>query len=328
MNTNLFYSNQIKEINNFNFLLFQNKQNGIFDFYKNINLNLIGMTNDISTADTEISFKNNTFNIYEPKNTDTHVFLKNTDEFVNALFKIYGEDNCLCNYLLFIKNISININMNIDKKETKITLSDYFDFFNKASFLCLNVPFLDKNGKIVQNVFNATLSSMVLIIKTNKIKDNNTYKKNAKNNFSVYSLPNNLIKIEFNETKPPYYRDTLDSKIKMIHKIIGKKRIILDDVIQDKSYFCILWTPADTYKIKSSFLSFYSFDFKLIGNLILNQNDKLWFTSFNNNNNNYYKDFKKDYLMKANEIEKFIKNYYQDKKYIFSNDYNCYINNS
>ena len=319
MNSNFFYN----QISNSNFLLFQNKQNGIFNDYKNINL---GLANDISTTATDLSFKNNIVNICEPKNSEYHIFLKNSDIFINELFKIYGEENCLCNYLLFEKNI--NINMNLDQKVNKVTLSDYFDCFNKAGFLCINIPFLDKNGKISQNVFNATLSSMVLIIKSNKIIDDNIYKKYIKKNFYAYSLPNNLIKIEFDETNPPYYRDTLDSKIKIIHKIIGKKRLALDDVIKDKSYFCILWTPADTYKINSSFLSFYSFDYKLIGNLILKQNDKLWFTSFNNKNNYNFKDFKKDYLNNTYNIEKFIKNFYQDEKKIFSNDYKRYKNNS
>lgn len=319
MNSNFHYN----QINNSSFPFFQNKQNGIISDYSNINL---GMTNDISTTDTDLSFKNNKINYCESKNSESHIFLKNSDIFINELFKIYGEENCICNYLIFEKNI--NIDMNLDQKVNKVTLSDYFDCFIKASILCLNIPLLDKNGKISQNVFNGTLSSMVLIIKSNKVIDDNIYKKYIKKKFYVCSLPNNLIKIEFDETNPPYYRDTLDSKIKIIHKIIGKKRFALDDIIKDKSYFCILWTPADTYKINSSFLSFYSFDYKLIGNLIIKPNDKLWFTSFNNKNNNYFKDFKKDYLNNIYDIEKFIKNYYQEKKKIISNDYKRYINNA
>ena len=324
MNSKLNF-NQIKEKSNLNLFNFQNIQLGKLCDNKPINLNLSGMVNDISTTDTDLSLKNNLFNIFEKKESESHVFLKNSDEFVNELFKIYGEENCLCNYLLFEKNV--NIKNDIDKEMKKISLSDYFECFNKAGILSINIPFLEKKGKIVHNIFNPTLSSMILMVKSNKIIDENMYKKYLKKNFIVYSLPNNLIKIEFDEANPPYYRDTLDSKIKIIHKIIGKKRIALNDIIKEKSYFSILWTPADTYKINSSLLSFYSFDFKLIGSLIIKKNDKLWFTCFSNINNNY-KNFKKDYINKVNIIENFIKNYYQDKKTILSNDYKHYIYNS
>lgn len=316
MNSKIY--NPIKNLDILNFLLLKNKLNGIFNDHKNINLS--GMTNDISTIDTDLSLKNHKFNINEE-----NIFYKNPDKFLNEIFKVYSEDGCLCNYLLFEKNIDIK--MDLVKEIKKITLKDYFDTFNKASFLSLNIPYIGKNGKVYQNVFNPTLSSMLLIIKSKKSIDENMYKKYIKKDFSIYSLPNNMVKIEFDETNPPYYRDTLYSKIKIIHKIISKKRIPLNDVLKDKSYFSILWSQVDAFKCNSSFLAFYTFDFKLIGSLIIKRDDNLWLKSFNNRNYNY-KDFKKYYLNKVNIIDNFIKNKYQDKRKIISNDYKQYINNS
>lgn len=323
------HSNMIK---NFSFLLFQNKQKGKFIDNKNFNSNLSGTVNDFSTAQSELSFKNNIFNEKDQsKNGELNIILKTSNKFFKELFRIYNQDNSLCNFLLFEK--SININLKIETKVNKILLSDYFDSFNKASFLCLNIPFIEKDGKITYNAFNPTLSSITLVIKSyNKINEK-IYKDYMKNNFAIYLLPNELVKIEFNETKPPFYRDTLESKIKIIHKIIGKKRIALDDIIKDKSFFSILWSPVDTYKINSSFLSFYNFDFKLIGTLIIKRNDNMWFSAFtiNNNNNIIIKDFQKEYLINANNIENFIKDnsfVNENKKLFFSNDYKRYKCNS
>ena len=81
---------------------------------------------------------------------------------------------------------------------------------------------------------------------------------------------------------------------------------MLDYIVKENSYFSVLWTPADTYKIKTSFLSFYSFDFKLVGTLAIKLDDHIWFTTFCNDTNDF-KDFKKEYLNKINVVEKFIK---------------------
>ena len=326
--------NQSMKINNIFPLYFQNKQIGKILNNGNISLNLSGITNENSTTDSDFSFKNNVSNITNahPKDSEKEISLKNKDKFINELFKAYSEENCICNYLLFQKNINININLN--KKSSKnITLSDYFDLFNNSSFLGLKIPFLEKNGNIKYNTFNPTLSSMVLEVKSKKIIDEKTYSYYIKKNFSIYSLHEKFIRIEFDETNPPYYREIIDTKIKIIHQIIGKKRISLDDVIKDKSYFCILWTPADTYNINSSFLSFYNFTFKLIGSLIIKRNDSIWLSSFSRENSNS-KDFKKDYLNNVSIIEKFInnncnQNFNNNKdKNIFSNDYKRYIYSS
>ena len=61
-------------------------------------------------------------------------------------------------------------------------------------------------------------------------------------------MPNNLIQYEFYEFNPPYNRDVLNVKINNINNLIGKKRLNLDKIIKDKSYFGLLWTPCDISK--------------------------------------------------------------------------------
>ena len=234
-------------------------------------------TNDISTLDTEsYSYQNANYNYEKQKNSENRISLKKPNEFVNELFKAFGEKNSLCNFSLFEKNIDIN--MNIDKITLKkITLQEYFECFNEASFLCLNIPYLDKKANVSYNIFNPTLSSMNLIVKSKKIKEENLNKKYLKDNFSINFISDDLIKIEFDETNPPYNRDIIETKINIVHKLLGQKKILLENIDKDKSYFSILWTPADTYKIKCSFLSFYTFDFKLVGTLILKIDEYSWF---------------------------------------------------
>lgn len=331
MNSGLKFNYSQSKPLNINLLNLHNNQTIKSKKCKTINFNLSLNANDISTIDTELSFKNNSTksNASEPQKLDqSQKNLKKSDKLITELFKIYSEQNSLCNFLIFEKTININMNLGIKFKK-KITLSDYLDIFNKPSFLCLNIPFIEKNGKVTQNVFYSTLSSMVLVIKSKKKLGQQNYEQFINNNFSVCSLSDNLTKIEYNETSPPYYRDTLYSKIKIIHKIIGKKRIMLDDIIKDKSYISILWIPADTYKINSSFLSYYTFDFKLIGTLIIKNDENMWLSNINiNNTNNNGKDFKKDYLININNVETFINNnskLNQIERKIPSNDYNRYI---
>lgn len=283
-------------------------------------------------SDSSFSYKKSNVNYEKPKNADKNqVILKPQNEFVKELFKAFGEKNSLCNFSLFEKNIDINMNLdqNIVKK---ITLLEYFECFNEASFLCLNIPFLDKKGNITHNLFYPTLSSLYLILNNEKIKEENINKQLIKENYSISFLPDHLIKIEYDETNPPYNRDIIETKINLIHKILGKKKILLNNIMKEKSHFSVLWTPADTYKIKSSFLSYYTFDFKLIGTLIIKMDEYTWFTTFCNDGNSY-KDFKKEYLNKINVVENYIKkalnindrDNFEHK--LFSHDYKRFIYN-
>ena len=297
---------QFGGINDLNYIPFQNNQYNKIYNSQNSNINSTKPSNDRSTCNLDnFSYQNNNYNYEKLKNSENRIILKKSNEFVNELFKAFGEKNSLCNFSLLEKNIDIN--MNIDKDAIKkITLQEYFDCFNEASFLCLDIPYLDKKGNVCYNIFNPTLSSMNLILKKDKIKEDKINKKYLKNNFSLNFISDDLIKIQFDETNQPYNRDIIETKINIIHKILGQKNISLDSIIKDNSYFSILWTPADTYKIKSSFLSFYTFNFKLIGTVILRIDEYNWFTIFCNDMNNY-KDFKKEYLNKVNVVESFLK---------------------
>ena len=291
---------------------------------------------DLSSIETDsFSYQNNIFNHkYEGQYyTDNIIILKNPNEYTKVLFKYYGENNSLCNFSIFEKYIDINMNLNT-KKLKKITLYEYLDIFNEPSFLSMNIPYINQKGNVSNIIFSPTLSSMNLIIKAKKIKKENINKKYLKDNFSLNFISNDLIKMHFNENNPPYNRDAIKNKISIIHKILGNKKILLDDIIKDNSYFSILWTPLDIYKNKSSFLSFYTFDFKLIGTLILKIDDNSWFTIFVNDKNNY-KSFKKEYLIKVNIIENIIKKYNNIKdgddilEYkLYSYDYKCFLYNN
>lgn len=291
-----------------NFYPFSN--NPFNQIYNNQNLymNSTRTTNDISSTDTDsYSYQNANLNFTfdKPKIMENRIIVKNPNDFIAELFKAFSEKNSLCNFILFEKNVDIN--MKLEKKALKkLSLKEYFNCFNEASALCLSIPYLDKKCNISHNIFNPTLSSMILLMRTKNIRKEKINTKYINNNFSLYYLSDDLIEIKFDEKDPPYNRDIIESKIDDIHKILGKKKIMFDDIIKEKSYFSILWTPADTYKIKTSFLSYYTFDFKLVGTLAIKVDDYAWFTIFCNDSNNC-KDFKKEYLNKVTIVENFIK---------------------
>ena len=284
-----------------------------------------------STSADSYSYQNSNPPNYEKPKIKDNVIMVSSNEFISELFKNFSEKNSLCNFSLFVKNVDIEMNLN-ENILKKITLNEYFESFIEGSFLCLNIPFLDKKGNLSYNIFNPTLSSMNLIINKN-IKKYKINKKILENNFTL-DLNKDSIKIEFDETNPPYNREIIEKKIKVIHKLLGVKDILLDDIDKDKSFFSILWTPADTYKIKSSFLSVYTFDFKLVGTLIIKLDESQWFTIFSNNTNYIgFKDYKTEYLDNVNEVENFMKKSKGindeeklDRK-LFSHDYKRFIYN-
>lgn len=260
-----------------------------------------------STSADSNSYQNPNICYEKPTIKDNIVVLKKCSDFVSELFNAFGENNYLCNFSLFTRNVDIEIKLE-EKIMKKITLLEYFESFIEGSFLCLNIPFLDKKGNISFNIFNPTLSSMNLIIHQNKIKHKINQKIPA-DNFIIDILNDDTVKIEFDEINPPYNRDIIENKIKIIHKILGTNNIPIKNIDKDKSYFSILWTPADTYKIKSSFLSVYTFDFKLIGTLIIKLDEPNWFMIFTNDANftSHKKDFKSEYINNVNDVENFMK---------------------
>jgi len=284
-----------------------------------------------STSADSYSYQNSNPPNYEKPKIKDNVIMVSSNEFINELFKNFSEKNSLCNFSLFVKNVDIEMNLSENNKKN-ITFNEYLESFIEGSFLCLNIPFLDKKGNLSYNIFNPTLSSMNLIINKNKKK----YKINKKileNNFTI-DIQKDSIKIEFDETNPPYNREIIEKKIKVIHKLLGVKDILLEDIDKEKSFFSILWTPADTYKIKSSFLSVYTFDFKLVGTLIIKCEESNWFTIFSNNSNYIgFKNYKSEYVNTVNEVENFMKKSKGindeeklDRK-LFSQDYKRFIYN-
>lgn len=64
----------------------------------------------------------------------------------------------------------------------------------------------------------------------------------------MYFLNDDTLKIEFDETNPPYNRDIIEKKIKAIHKLLGTKNIFLENIDKEKSFFRsygLLLTPIE-----------------------------------------------------------------------------------
>ena len=70
---------------------------------------------------------------------------------------------------------------------------------------------------------------------------------------------------------------------------------------------------ANNLDIKSSFLTYYAFDFKLIGILILNLNYNHWMTPFSYKLVNYH-DYKIEYEKNVENVKKMFKDLPIDKE--------------
>ena len=267
-------------------------------------LNPFRSTNEKNSTSADSYSYQNFITNYENAKLLDYLISKNKEIELNEFFKTFCESNEQCNFSIFQRNVDINMNLD-EKIKEQITLYEYFQSFIEASAFGVNIPFLDQKRNINYNVFNPTLSSMNLFIHHKRNKINEKY---LANNYSLNVIKDDYIKIRFDEINPPYKRNLIGNKIGNIHKILGKKKILLKDIDKEKSYFSILWTPADTHKIKSSFLSVYTFDFKLVGTLIRKIDEYNLFVSFNadiHTNNN--KDFKKEYYNNIIKVQNFIK---------------------
>ena len=79
----------------------------------------------------------------------------------------------------------------------------------------------------------------------------------------------NILKIEYQEIKPPHESGLLYNKINDIIQILGDNKLTFNNVLIDKSFLCILWNSTNNILISSSFLEYYSLDLELIGILII-----------------------------------------------------------
>ena len=283
-----------------------------------------------------ISEKENEKNIFVKRT----LFINMNEELLRKLFEQFEEDKCISNYTIAKNMLDINMNLDSNKEKMllKTKLTDFFDIFHNPNKLWLNIPFIDSRGKLYMNCFSPTLSSMLLVIKKNKgIK---TCLKNIKLkckkyrgfSYDTYDQNKKLFKIEFEEIKPLHNREILYKKIGKLKKIIGDTKIRNKDIMIKNSYFSVLWSVKNELNIKSSFLAYYSFDFKLIGILIINLDYNQWMAAFSYKLTNYH-DYKADYEKNVANVKNMFKNLAIDKDdqhcdNYFKYDYYNYLKSS
>ena len=290
------------------------------------------------------SIKDNHF--ISEKENEKNIFVKRTlfinmnEELLRKLFEQFEEDKCISNYTIAKNMLDINMNLDSNKEKMllKTKLTDFFDIFHNPNKLWLNIPFIDSRGKLYMNCFSPTLSSMLLVIKKNK--EIKTCLKNIKLkckkyrgfSYDTYDQNKKLFKIEFEEIKPLHNREILYKKIGKLKKIIGDTKIRNKDIMIKNSYFSVLWSVKNELNIKSSFLSYYSFDFKLIGILIINLDYNQWMAAFSYKLTNYH-DYKTDYEKNVANVKNMFKNLAIDKDdqhcdNYFKYDYYNYLKSS
>ena len=234
------------------------------------------------------------------------IYININNEFIKNIYEKYKQDNCISNYTILRNKIDLNISVDIEKLKN-VKLLYFFDCFKDINRLSLDIPFITEKGKLLINEFNPTLSSMRLILKTSK-KTAKKIKKNKKKNFIIKTVKPNLLKIEYNEAKAPFERDILYKKVVDIEEIIGDNKIAFKHVLQEKSYFCVLWTNRNNKLINTSFLAYYSFKLKLIGVLMIKINPEPWLSSFSYNIDYYYKDYQTEYDIDEKNIKEYLNN--------------------
>ena len=283
-----------------------------------------------------ISEKENEKNIFVKRT----LFINMNEELLRKLFEQFEEDKCISNYTIAKNMLDINMNLDSNKEKMllKTKLTDFFDIFHNPNKLWLNIPFIDSRGKLYMNCFSPTLSSMLLVIKKNK--EIKTCLKNIKLkckkyrgfSYDIYDQNKKLFKIEFEEIKPLHNREILYKKIGKLKKIIGDTKIRNKDIMIKNSYFSVLWSVKNELNIKSSFLAYYSFDFKLVGILIINLDYNQWMTAFSYKLTNYH-DYKTDYEKNVANVKNMFKNLAIDKDdqhcdNYFKYDYYNYLKSS
>ena len=283
-----------------------------------------------------ISEKENEKNIFVKRT----LFINMNEELLRKLFEQFEEDKCISNYTIAKNMLDINMNLDSNKEKMllKTKLTDFFDIFHNPNKLWLNIPFIDSRGKLYMNCFSPTLSSMLLVIKKNK--EIKTCLKNIKLkckkyrgfSYDTYDQNKKLFKIEFEEIKPLHNREILYKKIGKLKKIIGDTKIRNKDIMIKNSYFSVLWSVKNELNIKSSFLAYYSFDFKLVGILIINLDYNQWMDAFSYKLTNYH-DYKTDYEKNVANVKNMFKNLAIDKDdqhcdNYFKYDYYNYLKSS
>ena len=124
-------------------------------------------------------------------------------------------------------------------------------------------------------------------------------------------------------------RELLYFKIMKIKKILQDANLKHKDIMLKYSFFSVLWSVSNNSENKSSFLAYYSFDFKLIGILIIKLNYNNWMTPFSYKLDNYH-DYIAEYENNVKDVKKRFENLSinkDDNKYekYFKHDYNNWI---
>ena len=270
---------------------------------------IVKMQLESNFIDSKDNYKEENFFI--PKT----LFINMNEEMIRKLFDKYEQDKCISNYTIIKNMLDININIELDvKKKFELKLFDFLDIFQNSNHININIPFITKKGKLIINSFNPSLSSMLLVLKPKK----NLKKKIEKNikkypgfTASIYEKDKNILKLEYEEIKPIHERDLLYIKIAKIKKIIDNINIKYKNIMIKNSYFSILWSVTNNANIKSSFLAYYSLDFKLVGILITNLDYNMWFTPYSYKLENY-RNYKTDYENNVNNVKTFFDNLAMD----------------
>ena len=259
-------------------------------------------------------------------NMNKSIYIDLNNKLMNEIFSKYKEDNCLSNYLIVKKRIDINMNIEREKLK-KIKIKYFFNCFKDINNLTSIIPYINEKGKLLFTEISPSLSSMRLVIKTQKkiIKK----LKKQKSNFQIKKEKDDIIKIEYDKNILQSERDLLYIQMNEIIKVIGDNKLLFKDILYDKSYFCILWSFTDSKLVRSSFLAYYSFDFRLIGIFIINLDTPQLLSSFSFNYE-YFKDFKKEYNKNEEELKKYLNNLSLDKgvgryQHFYTYDYMRYI---
>ena len=246
-------------------------------------------------------------NLYSRNKQKKIILIDTEDKFANELYKKYkNKSGFITNFLIFNNLITIN-NNNLKDNYLEISIGQLFNNFINISSFGLTIPILNEYGNFSKIIYSPSLSSLVLYIKNNELYDiikknikeriNLTYssfsqKNNNDINNSIYNnelfidnikftLFNQIIRLEYNEIKPPFLRKTLNEQIEIIFNKISKLNSIkLYDIDINKSYFCISWNPYNSYENQTSFLSYYQFNSSLVGILSIKINEYKWLTKF------------------------------------------------
>ena len=209
-------------------------------------------------------------------------FLCTKDTFSNILFNKYQDKyKSTCNLKILIEFLKIKLNRSFEE----LTLSKFFNCFNRISSLSLKIPFFKTDGRIIEKTLTPTLKEMKLVIKSSKLikklKENYSEKISISSTssekeisftidgFGINILENeSLTKITYDEKKPYYLNDSLNDKLEQLMNISKyiRKINIKKSVDINKSYMSVEWNFINGNNIfTSSFTSYYLFNSNLLG---------------------------------------------------------------